>query len=848
MFMSFNKSLGLLPSDKDKERERKSPYSQYRIYRSLYSGLFLLTILIWGSGFLITAVSSLVQTQASKPSHGRRKPADTKVFPWYQTGDANRKLSMKDVRSDVFRPEFKELQWIQSPESIHNDQGTYLLKETSRDGSTYTVKSIVDESFHYTLFNASSFTYHGVTYDVSSLKASPDLSKAILTSDITKGWRHSSTALYWVLDVSSGDIAPLLNPYDKLSVAVWLPTSDAIAFVYKNDVYVKNLEPNTISRVTHDGSANIFNGKPDWVYEEEVFASDVVMWWSPRGDKLAFLKFNDTRVPEFPIPYYVQRGHDEYPELKSIKYPKPGFPNPSVEVIVAQLPKVSGGAFEIHNARLSSKKISDKLVTEVLWVSDDFVLIKTSNRASDIMEVFLVSAEAGAEATLIRTHHAEHSWFEVTSNALFVPRNDSLGRYADGYIDLVSVKGYNHLAYFTPPNNPKPFMLTEGQWEVVSNHVDLSKNEVFFAATKHSSVERHIYSVNLLDVFHQYDSPNVKRVSTGKGWFSGSYSSGVRFLLLNYQGPDVPHQTLLDLHTGKVVKTLEKNDKLRKKLEDYDIPSHNVTTVNLGVDKATRGQIIANALEIFPPNFNSSLQYPVLFYVYGGPGSQMVNQEFAVGFSHVVASQLNAVVVTVDGRGTGYNNHDDRLGANFKFCVRDRLGHYEPMDQIAAAKNWALRPYVDQTRMGIWGWSYGGFLTLKTLETDVDHVFSFGVAVAPVTKWKLYDLIYTERYLRTPQENPDGYRTASILNPERFKGVQRFLIMHGSGDDNVHFQNSLLLLDDYNLASVENFDFMVFPDSDHSIRYHNGNTVVFDRILSWIRRAFNNEFEEQLHR
>ncbi|OBA20256.1 hypothetical protein METBIDRAFT_78699 [Metschnikowia bicuspidata var. bicuspidata NRRL YB-4993] len=826
--------------------EKKSPYKNYRVYRSLYYGLVVLAFLVWGSVVLVSSVSSLM---------GHRALAQYGLCSLrsLSSQEVTRKhVTLETLRDGTFKPNFKELQWIQSPESASNDQGTYLLKDKVDSRTTYLVKSIVDENFHYKILDDAKFTYHGVDYIVESLKASPDLSKAILKTDASKGWRHSSTALYWILDVKTGDIAPLLNAHDKLSVTSWAPTSDYIAFVFKNDVYVKSLEFNTISRVTKDGSADIFNGKPDWVYEEEVFGTDIAMWWSPRGDRLSFLRFDDTLVPEFTIPYYVQPGHDEYPEVRSIKYPKPGYANPSVDVIVAQLPKTLGGAFSVHVARLPSEKISDKVVTEVLWVSEDFVMVKTTNRASDIMEVFLVSADAstgpntlepGAAAQLVRTQHAENSWFEVTSNAVYVPRNDLLGRYTDGYIDIVTSNGYNHLAYFTPPNNPKPMMLTEGQWEVISNHVDLLKNEVYFAATIDSSVERHFYSVNLLDVFHQQGSPAIKRITLGTSWYSGSFSLGSRFVLLNYQGPGVPHQSLVDLHDGKTVKVIEENADLRNTLEEFDLPRQVVGTINLGRDEATGGDVVANTVEIFPPSFNESRKYPVLFYVYGGPGSQMVTQEFAVGFSHVVASQLNAIVVTVDGRGTGFNNRDAKLGSAFKFCVRDRLGHFEPLDQIEAARQWARRAYVDETRMSIWGWSYGGFLTLKTLETDTDNVFSYGVAVAPVTKWKLYDSIYTERYLRTPQENAVGYETASIADVPQFSSVKRFLIMHGLGDDNVHFQNSLRLLDDYNLAGVENYDFMVFPDSDHSIRYHNGNTVVFDRIFDWLRRAFNNEFE-----
>lgn len=816
--------------------DRNGQIDRSQRYRSAYFGLGLVAILVWGSAALVLAISLLI-LQKEIPFLARVD--DVRVFPHLEVDISREKLTFSDVRSGKFRPTFKEVQWIHSLESVTNDQGTYLLTDKVDGMTNYVVKSILDETYHYTLFNESVFSHDGFVYDIDSLIASPDLNKAVLKTNTTKGWRHSSEALYWVLDVNTGLIDPLDSAQKKVSVTSWSPTSSSIAYIYKNDIFVKDLASGKTTQITSDGSENIFNGKPDWVYEEEVFASDIVLWWSPQGDKITFLKFNDLLVPEFPIPYYVQSGHEEYPEMVSIKYPKPGYPNPTVELVVAH---VSGIEATVHATELESVEIKDRLITEVLWVSDDHILVKSTNRASDVRDVYLVSTEVDAKTQHIRTDRAANSWFEVTNNAVFVPKNESLGRFADGYIDLIVHDGFNHLAYFTPPQNPHGKLLTKGQWEVLSNRVDFQTNEVVFTATLELSVERHFYSVNLVESLSATTVAEPKKLTNGTSWYRGSLSSGSRFLLLNYLGPDVPAQTLVDLHTMDTVKVIETNMDVRDSVAKFELPKQVVSTVNLGFDKETGGDIIANYVEIFPPKFNASRKYPVLFYVYGGPGSQMVTKEFAVGFSEVVASELNAVVVTVDGRGTGYNNHNGASGSRFKFCVRDRLGHYEPIDQIAAAKIWAERSYVDSERMAIWGWSYGGFLTLKTLETDLKNVFSYGVAVAPVTKWKLYDSIYTERYLRTPQENPEGYQTASIENMESFKDVTRFLIMHGSGDDNVHFQNSLRLLDEFNLGGVENFDFMVFPDSDHLIRYHNGNAVVFDRILEWLRKAFSNHY------
>ncbi|PSK35670.1 hypothetical protein C7M61_004459 [Candidozyma pseudohaemuli] len=841
--------------EKEYHISEKSPYHgehfklrKERTLRTLAFILLLIAAIIWGSGFLINAVdnfsahNSVTFNELKTPHFFESPPLLTKGNSHGQSGKIP--LTLEHIREGKFRPQFKNLQWILAPESATHDQGTYLLEDKQGDNTTYVVKSILDSDFHYVLHEGSSFTYNGETYDIDALVASPDLTRAVLKTETVKSWRHSSFAIYWVLDVKTQTIAPLFNTEDRVAVTSWAPTSDKIAFIYENNVFIKDLIQGDIIQVTYDGGEQTFYGKPDWVYEEEVFASDIVLWWSPQGDKLGFLKFNDSEVPDFPIPYYVQDGFEEYPELVNIKYPKPGYPNPKVDLVLYNLEARAESEPEKARVAQLNTSFDDKLITEVLWVSDDYLLVKTSNRASDELEVFLVNTD-DSKGELVRKHHAKDSWFEVTSNAIYVPRNESAGIKHDGYIDLIVHEGYNHLAYFSPPESSEGKLLTSGQWEVLTNVFDFLNNEIYFLATKKSSVERHIYSVSLTDAIHSQKQPSIKNVTdvSAEGWFGASFSSGARFALVSNQGPSVPYQNLIDLHSKEIVQEIENNHEISVTLEEYDVPQTTYFLVNLGIDEVTGGEILANAKETKPRQFDPSKKYPVLFFVYGGPGSQTVTKTFDVGFSEAIASELDAVVVTVDGRGTGYNTNDSKLGSRFKFIVRDRLGHYEPIDQIAAASIWAKKPYVDSSRIAIWGWSYGGFLTLKTLETDnVDHVFSYGVSVAPVTKWRLYDSIYTERYLRTPQENPSGYESASIYNMTNFKDVKRFLVMHGSGDDNVHFQNSLSLIDDFNLAGVENFDFMVFPDSDHLIRYHNGNNVVFDRIKSWIGRAFAGEF------
>lgn len=831
----------------------------------VFIGVIISTIL-WGSTSLITSIAYLRQSKNTElfSLHGSFQTGfdinfggddsdgsgNTPVYPiddlpiWV---NGKIRLNQTHIRDGTFSPSFKQVQWIKEPSSINNDKGTYVLK----DNDEYLIKSIVDENYQISLFNGTDFTYNKQDYSIESLVASPDLTKAVIKTNSTHNWRWSSFSLYWVLDIESQEIQPLDSEEDSVIATVkWSPDSKQIAFIKSNNVYIRDLSEKSkgIKQITTDGGPELFYGKPDWVYEEEVFGQDIVLWWSPQGDKVAFLKTNDTLVPEYSIPYFVQDDakYQDYPEFRNIKYPKAGYPNPIVNLVIHD---IHTGAVVENEFTGSTIETDDLLITEVVWVSDGFVLCKTSNRASDLVEAHLINAST-LDSKLVRTLKGEkNSWFEISANTVYVPKNVTEGRPYEGYIDTIVVDGFNHLGYFSPPENPTPKILTQGQWEVLDgvSSFDYLTSTVYFKATKKSSVERHIYSVNLKEALESDSPTEISSVTdtSNIGWFSGSFSSGSRYVLLNYMGPETPHQKIVDLHAQKVIKTLEENHDLTKKLNDYVIPESNYQVISLGIDEETGEEILANAVETLPINFDKSKKYPVLFFVYGGPGSQMVNQAFLVSFSQVVASQLDSIVVTVDGRGTGFNNLNKKLGSQFKFCVRDQLGYFEPRDQISAAKIWSAKPYVDSDRIAIWGWSYGGFLTLKTLETDsVDHVFSFGMSVAPVTKWKLYDSIYTERYMRKPQENPEGYETASIHDLSNFKNVTRFLIAHGSGDDNVHFQNSLKLIDELNLETIENFDFYVFPDSDHSIRYHNGNVVVYDRLLTWLKNAFKGEYKK----
>jgi dipeptidyl aminopeptidase len=784
--------------DKDHEKTVASGPMRSSNKKLFITGI-LLAVLIWGSSFLIDAVAHLGHLSLSLKQVEYLEQLVRKEYTDFDTAE---RIGFPEIRNSSFSPKFKTIQWVSEPDSFMDDKGAFA----TNDRDVFLVKSIQDESYERLMYNGSTFEFEDTVYHIDVFVASPDLEKVLIKTNWTQHWRHSSFAHYWILDVETQKIQQL-HP-EKLSFAQWSPTSDHIAFVLNNDLYVYDFDTQTTVRASHDGSENIFNGKPDWVYEEEVFEDESALWWSPQGDFVAFLRTDDTLVPLFPITYFVQ-DDSAYPELRSIKYPKPGYDNPNVRLA-------------LYNLTSESTKYVDyshDIFTEVVWVGNDQLLLKSINRESDFLKVVLINAN-DLSFDIVRDEETD-SWFEITHDTLFIPKSQT--RQFDGYIDTISLNGFNHLAYFSPPSNSTPKILTQGEWEVVDapSAFDYAKDLVYFFSTEVSSIERHLYSLDL-------HTGTKKALTTDEGWFSASFSSGARYLSLSYRGPDIPSQQMIDLYTGKA-QVLEDNEELKTLLKQFKLPKKVYGEVDVGT--AT-----VNYVERFPPDFDPKKQYPILFFVYGGPGSQLVAKAFSLSFPEVVAAQMNAVVVTVDGRGTGFK------GRQFRSLVRDNLGHYEVIDQISSAKHWSKKEYIDESRIAIFGWSYGGYMTLKTLEADAGETFSYGMSVAPVTDWSLYDSVYTERYMHVPDNNSDGYFQSAVHNVTQLGKAKRFLLCHGTGDDNVHFQNSAKLLDKLDLEGVENYDLHVFPDSDHAIRYHNANSIIYDKLFSWLDRAFKGQY------
>ncbi|KAJ9296875.1 hypothetical protein DTO271G3_5074 [Paecilomyces variotii] len=755
------------------------------------------------------------------------------------TTNYGKPVTLEQVLTGQWYPRSHAISWIAGPDG---EDGLLLERGGGNEQEYLRVEDVryrnVEAEHKQTrvLMNSSYIHVNGETITPSKVWPSPDLKTVLVLSDEQKNWRHSFTGRYWLFDVDTQTAQPLdpSDPDARVQLASWSPLSDAVVFTKKNNMYLRKLLSSKVVPITTDGGKNLFYGVPDWVYEEEVFSGNSVTWWAEDGKYIAFLRTDEATVPEYPVQYFMSRpsgktpppGLENYPEVRRIKYPKAGSPNPIVNLQFYDVEK--GEVFSVDVSQDFPDE--DRLIIEVLWTANENVLVRETNRESDILKVILIDT-ASRTGSVVRSDDIaslDGGWVEPTQSTRYIPAAPEKGRTHDGYIDVIPHEGYDHLAYFTPLDNPTPTLLTSGEWEVVGGPaaVDLENDIVYFIATKEGPTQRHVYSVKL-------DGSDLKPITNTSeiGYYGASFSKGNGYVLMTYAGPSIPWQAVKSTPSNNMSYTevIEENQGLAQMVKDHALPVE--VYQNVTIDGYT-----LQVVERRPPHFNPRKKYPVLFHLYGGPGSQTVDRTFGVDFHSYLASSLGYIVVTVDGRGTGF------IGRKARCIVRGNLGHYEARDQIETAKIWAAKPYVDETRMAIWGWSYGGFMTLKTLEQDAGRTFQYGMAVAPVTDWRFYDSIYTERYMHTPEHNPSGYDNASISDVSALSQNVRFLVIHGVADDNVHLQNSLSLIDKLDLAGVENYDVHVYPDSDHSIYFHNAHRMVYDRLSYWLVNAFNGEW------
>lgn len=471
------------------------------------------------------------------------------------------------------------------------------------------------------------------------------------------------------------------------------------------------------------------------------------------------------------------------------------------------------------------------------WVGDHDLLVKETDRASKVGHAVFFSDDA-SDGDIVRTlgqkgEEGDNGWIDHNQHIELIQGD------VTGYLDIVAnADGYNHVALFSPADSSTPVWITEGDWEVTGGIAswDEKKGLIYFLAAN-PSTERHLYSAKVPDQISslaEWQPEMTAMTDTSQpGYYDVSFSPHSGYYSLSYRGPDIPWQRLINTEKQDVEFVLEDNAALNATSSQYCKPLINYETV-------LSDDFELNVVELLPPNFDSSghrHKYPVLFNPYGGPGSQSVDARFKRDWHHYLACEKKYIIVTVDGRGTGFK------GRKLRNPIRDRLGEYESRDQINIAREWAKKRYVDTHKIGIWGWSFGGYLTAKVLEAD-SGIFTLGMAVAPVTDWRYYDSIYTERFMSLPEDNEVGYNHTAINNVTSFNNAD-FLLAHGTGDDNVHYANTASLLDKFTVDKVRNFRFRMFTDSDHSINVRGAYRELYEFMTDFLEEKWGKRHKVQ---
>jgi dipeptidyl-peptidase-4 len=626
---------------------------------------------------------------------------------------------------------------------------------------------------------------------------SADESKILLATNAEYIYRRSYTADYYIYDIESKTLNKL-SDNGRQMFAVFSPDASKVAFVRKNNLFIKNLKTDKEKQITTDGKFNhIINGGTDWVYEEE-FAFTRAFFWSPEGDKIAFYKFDESEVPEFNMTKY---NHELYPENYAYKYPKAGEKNSVVSIHVYHL-----NSGETHTMDVG--KETDQYIPRIKWTHENnkLVIIR-ENRLQNHIEILLANTDTGTPKVIYEE-----------KNKYYIERIDDsyMTLTEDGkYFIINSEKdGWNHLYLYDIDGN---FVnqITQGDWDVTDFiGVDSKTNTVYYQAAEESPLHRAVYSIKT-------NGSKKKKLSDQKGNNRAVFSKGFKYYINYYSSSETPRYITLHNKKGKLIRVMEDNQELKETIKTYAFTPVEFLTINTPSSKWD-----LNAYMIKPPDFDPNKKYPLFMYLYGGPGSQSVLDRWSRSYAWFqMLAQKGYIVVCVDNRGTGGR------GEEFKKMTYGQLGKYETIDQVEAAEYLSNQPYIDENRTGIFGWSYGGFMSTSCLFLGND-VFEMAIAVAPVSSWRYYDSIYTELYMGLPQDNPDGYDDNSPLNhADKLQG--KYLLIHGTADDNVHFQNSIELSEKL-VQENKQFEMQFYMDKDHGIYGGNTSYHLYTRMTQFI--------------
>ena len=661
----------------------------------------------------------------------------------------------------------------------YGDKNVYITQYSYETGDS--ISTIVDSK-----------DLDGISF--SDYSFSEDEKKVLLPTETESIYRYSSRSNYYVYDRET-KIAQELSE-GKQRLAQFSPDASKVAFVKENNIFIKDIINNTELQVTFDGEINkIINGATDWVYEEE-FAFDNGMQWNASGNKIAFYRFDEEKVPEFSMDLFT----DLYPSQSKFKYPKAGETNSTVELFI----------YDLNSKKTTKANISveeEFYIPRIKWTLDENVLsVQRMNRHQNQLDFILVDAKDGSSQTIFTENDA--AYIDVTDNLTFL--ND--GKY---FIWTSEKSGYNHI-YLYNLKGKQVRQITKGNYDVTDFYgIDESNNTVYFASSERSPMHRDVYAVQL-------NGKNKKTLTNKTGTNSATFSTNYKYFINQYSNANTPYYFSLFDAKGNEVRMLKDNSNLNNSLAEYALSQKEFFNF-----KTTEG-IDLNGWMMKPHNFDETKQYPVFMYLYGGPGSQQVTDSWGGSnfLWYQMLTQQGYIVACVDNRGTGAR------GSEFKKCTYQQLGKLETEDQIEANRYLANLPYVDGSRIGIFGWSYGGYMSSLCLLKGADE-FKMAIAVAPVTNWRYYDTIYTERYMRTPQENAAGYDDNSPINHvEKLKG--KYLLVHGSADDNVHYQNTMEMTNALVNANKQ-FDLFIYPNKNHGIYGGYTRLHLFTKMTNFIK-------------
>ena len=699
------------------------------------------------------------------------------------------KITIDEIYNGTFRAQgMDELQSLKNTNQytvLNADRQSRSMQIDLYDFATLKkVATLIDTKSHKDLSNG----IDSYTFDAAE-------KMILLACNTNQIFRHSFTADYYLYDIANKKLRKLFD--FQVQEPTFSPDGKKIAYAKENNLYVYDLASNKSTPITTDGKKNsIINGITDWVYEEE-FAFVKAFDWSADSKKVAYIRFDESQVPEFSMSMF---GKELYPTMQTFKYPKAGEKNALVSLHIYD---VNSNA--VKNINLGN--YNDFYIARLKWTNDANTLsAQVLNRHQNNLDLLFIDGNSGSAKVVL--NEKDKAYVDVTDNLTFLKDNS--------FIWTSEKDGFNHI-YLYDKNGKLKNQLTKGKWEVTNYYgLDEKTNTVFYQSVENGSINRDVYRIGL-------DGKNKVRLSQYTGTNAATFSPNFQYYINTFSSAAQPTTyTLNDAKFGKQVQVIENNESLASKLKSYNLPAKEFFVL-----KTAKGNEL-NAWMIKPKDFDPAKKYPVFMYQYSGPGSQQVNNEWnsTDDYWFMMLSQQGYIVACVDGRGTGFK------GADFKKVTQLQLGKYEVEDQIDAAKVIGNYAFVDKARIGIFGWSYGGFMSSNCILKGND-VFKMAIAVAPVTNWRFYDSVYTERYMQTPQENASGYDDNSPINHvDKLKG--KFLLIHGSGDDNVHVQNSMQMMEALIQANKQ-FDSQIYPDNNHGIYGGKTRIQLYTKMTNFIK-------------